>query len=252
MLKGEEEAKSYAQVLSKIHYYNTRSESYNKRMYTVQCGLKEANIVSNEFFVTMTITDDIENPSSASNDLNLAIEKLSSLSKKLEEPNSMDLEEYPLREKYYEPSFDQLGANRLQNILEMDLPRPKALLSHHGYDGAQSGVAGSAVAFIVVICIGFLLILLIIGVVKMKIHDDPSPKGRRGPRKSTMEGMEWDDNGMNLTINPLEQVAKTNVIDEYSDQDERESLEDEESYREEDELTDDDDDEELDTQILTT
>lgn len=30
-----------------------------------------------------------------------------------------------------------------QNILEMELPRPKALLSHHGYDmGGQGAVAG--------------------------------------------------------------------------------------------------------------
>lgn len=41
-----------------------------------------------------------------------------------------------------EPSFDQVGGNRLQNILEMDLPRPKALLSHHGYDVGQGAIAG--------------------------------------------------------------------------------------------------------------
>lgn len=42
--------------------------------------------------------------------------------------------------------------------------------------------------------------------------------------------MEWDDNGMNLTINPLEEMTKNprQIIDEYSDQDEQESLEDEE------------------------
>lgn len=81
------------------------------------------------------------------NDLDMAIEKLSSLSKKLEEPNSIDLEEYSSakrlgEEKHFEPQYDQLGANRLQNILEMDLPRPKALLSHHSYEGAQGLVAG--------------------------------------------------------------------------------------------------------------
>lgn len=42
--------------------------------------------------------------------------------------------------------------------------------------------------------------------------------------------MEWDDNGMNLTINPLEDMTKNcHIIDEYSsDQDGQESLEDEE------------------------
>lgn len=40
------------------------------------------------------------------------------------------------------PSYDQLGANRLQNILEMDMPRPKALLGHHSYEVGQGAVAG--------------------------------------------------------------------------------------------------------------
>lgn len=93
----------------------------------------------------MTITNN------KTNDLDIAIEKLSSLSKKLEEPNSIDLEEYLLSkrsgdEKHFEQQYDLLGANRLQNILEMDLPRPKALLSHHGY-AAQGVVAGNKKCF---------------------------------------------------------------------------------------------------------
>lgn len=40
-----------------------------------------------------------------------------------------------------DPAFDRIGGNRLQNLLEMDLPRPKALMSHHGY-GVQGAVAG--------------------------------------------------------------------------------------------------------------
>lgn len=59
-----------------------------------------------------------------------------------------------LPERHFEPAFDQIGSNRLQNILEMDLPRPKALLSHRGsYDIGQGAIAGtvffSFVAFFV-------------------------------------------------------------------------------------------------------
>jgi hypothetical protein len=98
-------------------------------------------------------------------ELDEAIEKLERASKKLEdeEADKTDLL------KHFEPSaFDQLGANRLQNILEMDLPRPKALLSHRGgYEMGQGAVAGGAVAIVVVICVGFLLVLLVVGVLKM-------------------------------------------------------------------------------------
>jgi hypothetical protein len=53
LLKGDERANGYREVLSKIHYFNTRPESYNKRMYTVQCSMKKGKVLSNEFFVTV-------------------------------------------------------------------------------------------------------------------------------------------------------------------------------------------------------
>jgi hypothetical protein len=108
-------------------------------------------------------------------DLDEAIDKLERASKKLETDISDKNSEFAKR---FEPSaFDQLGANRLQNILEMDLPRPKALLSHRGYEMGQGALAGGAVAIVVVICVGFLLVLLVVGVLKMR--DTPMPRRRR-------------------------------------------------------------------------
>jgi hypothetical protein len=52
MLKGRETAGNYAKVLTKIHYFNTRPESYQKRMYKLQC--KGENVTSNEFVVTVS------------------------------------------------------------------------------------------------------------------------------------------------------------------------------------------------------
>uniref|UniRef100_A0A1I7XT95 DUF1768 domain-containing protein n=1 Tax=Heterorhabditis bacteriophora TaxID=37862 RepID=A0A1I7XT95_HETBA len=86
------------------------------------------------------------------------------------------LDSLDMIERHFEPAFDQLGSSRLQNILEIDLPRPKALLSHHGYDVGQGAIAG-AVAVVVVVCVGFLLVLLVIGVLKMR--DTPIPKRKK-------------------------------------------------------------------------
>uniref|UniRef100_A0A915B050 Cadherin domain-containing protein n=1 Tax=Parascaris univalens TaxID=6257 RepID=A0A915B050_PARUN len=211
LLKGKEKAKGYREILSKIHYFNTRADSYSKRIYTVQCAMNGGHILSNELLVTMNIDTPVisstENAESLFSDVDQQVEA----------------------------SFDQVGGNRLQNILEMDLPRPKALLSHHGYDVGQGAIAGGAVAVIVVICVGFLLVLLVIGVLKMR--DTPLPRRRRA-RKSQEGTMEWDDSGMNITVNPLEDAEKTG---EFSDDDD--SSDGGESYREEDELTEDEEEE---------
>lgn len=41
-----------------------------------------------------------------------------------------------------EPGLEQINNNRLQNILEMDLPRPNALISRHGHAASQGVLAG--------------------------------------------------------------------------------------------------------------
>jgi len=229
LLKGDERANGYKEVLSKIHYFNTRPESYNKRMYTVQCSMQKGKVVSNEFFVTMTIDGELDE----------AIEKLEQTSKKLD---AEELDKNSDFVKHFEPSaFDQLGSNRLQNILEMDLPRPKALLSHRGYEMGQGAVAGGAVAIVVVICVGFLLVLLVVGVLKMR--DTPMPSRRRRQRKNPSQphdGMEWDNDGMNITVNPLDDVEKQEQTAAYSEEEEEESSDDGESYHDEEDYSEDD------------
>ncbi|KIH59919.1 hypothetical protein ANCDUO_09835 [Ancylostoma duodenale] len=126
------------------------------------------------------------------------------------------LDSLDMLERHFEPAFDQLGSSRLQNILEMDLPRPKALLSHHGYEVGQGAIAGGAVAVVVVVCVGFLLVLLVIGVLKMR--DTPLPRRRKAKRQD--DGMAWDDSGMNITVNPLDDVEKNVVEEEFSEDEE--------------------------------
>jgi len=227
MLKGEETVKGYKDILSKIHYFNTRPESYNKRLYSIQCSLFGSKVLSNEFTVTMTIEGAAEVP-----DVPVERVPLKSIESIVE---SIENDEELLKfGKQFEQPFE---SNRLQNILEMDLPRPKALISHRGYEVGQGAVAGGAIAIVVVICVGFLLVLLVVGVMKMR--DAPLPRRRK--RRSQSEGMEWDDSGMNITLNPLEDVEKSSGA-VFSEEDEEDDSSDNESYHDEEDITDDDED----------
>lgn len=49
-----------------------------------------------------------------------------------------------------DPAFDRFGGNRFQSLLEMDLPRPRALASsHHEYE-TQGVVAGKAIFSLII------------------------------------------------------------------------------------------------------
>lgn len=104
-------------------------------------------LLSNELFTTMNID---AKPISGNNELDEAVQKLVQISDKLDHdmlPSggmeaNRDVDGGPSAHHLELPNFDQLGSNRLQNILEMDLPRPKALLGHHGYEVGQGAVAG--------------------------------------------------------------------------------------------------------------
>ncbi|VDP52266.1 unnamed protein product [Heligmosomoides polygyrus] len=100
-------------------------------------------------------------------------------------------------------------------------------------------LAGGAVAVVVVVCVGFLLVLLVIGVLKMR--DTPLPRRRKNKRQD--DGMAWDDSGMNITVNPLDDVEK-NVDDESTDGEERWANDG--SFREEGDLSD----EEVEAEVL--
>ncbi|VDK74925.1 unnamed protein product [Anisakis simplex] len=54
LLKGKEKVKGYREILSKIHYFNTRADSYAKRIYTVQCAIDGGRVTSNELLVTVS------------------------------------------------------------------------------------------------------------------------------------------------------------------------------------------------------
>uniref|UniRef100_A0A914X2J0 Cadherin domain-containing protein n=1 Tax=Plectus sambesii TaxID=2011161 RepID=A0A914X2J0_9BILA len=241
LVKGIEKVKGYREVLSKIHYFNVRPDSYSKRTYVVQCSMLNGSVLSNEFTVSMSI--EAPKPQEVP-----AIPAEPQPAAAVEEPAKTVVEAVEL-EHEKEPVIDEVNSHRLQNILEMDLPRPKAMLNHRGYDVGQGAIAGGAVAVVVVVCVGFLLVLLVVGVLRMR-GSPPSRSGsrRRGARKATNPeaGMEWDGQDLNITVNPLDAVdaghpEAAGNQDDYTDED---SSDGGDSYRDE-ELTDDDEEDEV-------
>ncbi|CEF71571.1 Calsyntenin-1 [Strongyloides ratti] len=234
LLKGKEKISGYRDIIRQINYFSTRIDAYSKRTFILQCSMMDGKVESNKFTAVLDIKDNSneENPILPIKPFDAAFVD--------ENSNTPVLQIDDDFEKHFEPTFDQSGSNRLQNILELDLPRPKALYKMGQGAMGQGAIAGGAVAVVVVVCVGFLLVLLVVGVLKMR--DAPVQRRGKGEKDRTLEsGMEWDDSGMNITVNPLEDVEKNDEECVYEDENSSD-CESMYSYRAEDDITEDDDD----------
>lgn len=62
-------------------------------------------------------------------------------------------------------------------------------------------VAGHAVTIIMVVCVGFLVVMIVLGVVRIRaVHQ------RHQQEEINDAEMAWDDSALNITVNPMEEV----------------------------------------------
>jgi len=61
-------------------------------------------------------------------------------------------------------------------------------------------VAGAGIAVIAVVCIGFLVFLIILGVARIRTAQRRTVEVNMEERQE----MEWDNSALNITVNPLD------------------------------------------------
>lgn len=60
-------------------------------------------------------------------------------------------------------------------------------------------LVGHAVTIIIVVCVGFLVFMIVLGVIRIR-----SAHHRNNDPTSDDQEMAWDDNSLNITVNPLD------------------------------------------------
>lgn len=74
-------------------------------------------------------------------------------------------------------------------------------------DGAQKVGATHAVTVIIVVCVGFLLFMIVLGVIRIRAAH------HRSQQEDLQDAeMAWDDSALNITVNPMEVGTMTFIL----------------------------------------
>lgn len=72
-------------------------------------------------------------------------------------------------------------------------------ITHTFMDGAKEVGTSHAVTVIIVVCVGFLLFMIVLGVIRIR-----AAHHRATEQDMADAEMAWDDSALNITVNPME------------------------------------------------
>lgn len=184
-LTGTELAYNYQQLLKDVEYSNQKPAYYLNRVFKLICSEMNGRFLSNEYIQTLTVihprVPNTSAPSSSS--ANPADEGLGHLTHHIPPPPMHNLRDvhhveakdvHPYLSPYMDGTFDQAQA----------------------FTGG-----GKAVAIIIGVCCGFLLLMVALGWVRIRAAHQPV-----ATEEIQDAEMAWDDSALNITVNPMEQL----------------------------------------------
>ncbi|UYV68765.1 CLSTN2 [Cordylochernes scorpioides] len=207
LIYGSDSIHNYESVLREILYFNRKPAYYLNRAFKLVCSELNGRFTSNEYVQMLTVIHPRPQVSAG------------------ESPEPAAPE--PVAHAQVHSQGVELGEPHLRQALDSAL-LDKALFKTS---------AGHAVTVIVVVCAGFLLFMMVLGVIRIRAahrrtrtHDEPE--------------LAWDDSALTITVNPMEQLQqaqeaskKAAAEEEEESSDEGSSYHDESSEEEERGLT---------------
>ncbi|CAG7832103.1 unnamed protein product, partial [Allacma fusca] len=210
-------------VLRQIQYSNKKPAYYLNRAFKLLCSELNGRFTSNEYIQTLTVIHP-------------------DLSKSTDDPLVSSSVEHAAEEHSQLENFvahAQLGEQRIEmkpaHLMGDLYPRPTLL------EGTQQVGASHAVTVIIVVCVGFLLFMIVLGVIRIR-----AAHHRAAQEDITDAEMAWDDSALNITVNPMENVGSNTAGQGGSCVDDGDESWDEDddvsSYRDDESSSDGDDD----------
>lgn len=188
-ISGSDMVYNYQQVLRQIVYTNRKPAYYLNRVFKLTCSELNGRFTSNEYVQTLTVIHpQPRDPPVAHATVNR---------------HSVELKAASV--------VDALPPHEYQSSL---LEQRGALLASGG---------SHAVTIIVVVCVGFLLFMIVLGVVRIRAAHQRGAVDNEGHETE----MAWDDSALTITVNPMENAERKvnggTAADDFSDSDHSDS-----------------------------
>lgn len=202
LLTGADMIYNYEQVLRQIQYTNKKPAYYLNRAFKLICSEMNGRFISNEYIQTLTVIHP---------DLSRSTEDPTLLEKEAEVHSILD---NSISRSQVESHHVDVKAAHLMN---------DGYLSSNVLETSQQVGAGHAVTVIIVVCVGFLLFMVVLGVVRIRAAHHRAQQDEMADAE-----MAWDDSALNITVNPMENLDGSAAPHPGHEE------EDEESYDEDD------------------
>ncbi|XP_014270937.1 calsyntenin-1 [Halyomorpha halys] len=206
---------NYQQVLRQIQYTNRKPAYYLNRVFKLICSEMNGRFLSNEYVQTLTV---IHPRARDHPPVGGAL------------PGSLLVEEQATK-------IPVAHAQVAQHHVDV---HPHAVIEHYERQPLVSATS-HAVTIIMVVCVGFLVVMIVLGVVRIRAAHQ-----RHAQEELNDAEMAWDDSALNITVNPMEEEGEEagGRRSGEGDQD-NDSSDDNSSYREDEELDSSDEEEHI-------
>ncbi|XP_076320590.1 calsyntenin-1-like [Tachypleus tridentatus] len=197
IIYGADKIHNYELILRQILYFNRKPAYYLNRAFKLVCFELNDRFVSNEYIQTLTVIHPRAEPS-----------------------HEVENHVNPIH-----------IAHAQVNKQKVDIQHPNVKSEHvntNGLDGRETVTktsASHAMTVIIVVCVGFLVSMIVLGVIRIRAAHRRSRESREDEQE-----MAWDDSSLTITVNPMDQIDQPNKAKPLQEDEDSDSSDDGSSY----------------------